>query len=77
MTLPGLTRSLKELMERSPLGEFEARLQMLRSFHCHTLYLYPEDSGKERPVTRGRANTVTLISLSSCFHTVGLGDVIH
>ena len=54
MTLPGLTRSLKELMERSPLGEFEARLQMLRSFHCHTLYLYPEDSGEERPVTRGR-----------------------
>ncbi|XP_061171072.1 midasin-like [Saccostrea echinata] len=34
--------TLKEFMERSNLGEFEARLGMLRSFHCQTMYLCTE-----------------------------------
>ncbi|XP_062606102.1 midasin-like, partial [Saccostrea cucullata] len=40
--LSEVMRTLKEFMERSNLGEFEARLGMLKSFHCQTMYLCTE-----------------------------------
>ncbi|XP_056015325.1 midasin-like isoform X2 [Ostrea edulis] len=43
-SLTEVTRTLKEFLERSTLGEFEARLGMLRSFHCQTVYYCSEDS---------------------------------
>uniref|UniRef100_A0A8W8MR76 Midasin n=1 Tax=Magallana gigas TaxID=29159 RepID=A0A8W8MR76_MAGGI len=42
-------RALKEFLERSSLGEFEARLGILRSFHCHAMYLGTEDSVDRKP----------------------------
>ncbi|XP_062617958.1 midasin-like [Saccostrea cucullata] len=40
--LSEVMRTLKEFMERSNLGEFEARLGMLKSFHCQSMYLCTE-----------------------------------
>lgn len=44
-------RALKEFLflERSSLGEFEARLGILRSFHCHAMYLGTEDTVDRKP----------------------------
>ncbi|KAK3098216.1 hypothetical protein FSP39_017284 [Pinctada imbricata] len=39
-------KTLKEFMEQSTLGEYEARLGMLRAFHCHMINM-ELDSSKE------------------------------
>jgi hypothetical protein len=52
-SLAEVTRTLKEFLEKSPLGEFEARLGMLKSFHCQTIYHYNEVSNDGSP-TQGR-----------------------
>lgn len=38
---PELVDTLKRFVEEAPLGEFEARLEMLFAFHCHVAMLSP------------------------------------
>lgn len=59
-------RALKEFLERSSLGEFEARLGILRSFHCHAMYLGTEDSVDRKPAYQGRAGHVGERGLLDC-----------
>ncbi|XP_068082683.1 midasin [Anabrus simplex] len=41
MTEQDLIHSLQRFMEESTLGEFQARLEILYGFHCHTIHMEP------------------------------------
>lgn len=39
ISAPQLIKILQEFIEKSPLGEYESRLELLYTFHCHALHL--------------------------------------
>ncbi|XP_051781409.1 midasin isoform X2 [Erpetoichthys calabaricus] len=46
LSLSSVTRTLQAFLEDSTLGEFQTRLEMILSFHCHVL-LIPDQEGKK------------------------------